>query len=168
MGSFAPMAQQTARPLRMERRMSDTEAVMWQVERDPIMRSAFTSVTFLDRSPDVARFKRRMAKAVVAIPRLRQRVIGAPAGLGPPSWADDPDFDLDFHVRHVALPPPATTRQLLDLAALLHEDAFDPARPLWQFTIVDGLEGDPAAAALIAKMHHTISDGVGAVRLSAM
>src|SRR5438874_6610863 len=135
------MAEQTARPLRMERRMSDTEAVMWLVERDPIMRSAFSLVTLLDQAPDLERFKRRMAKAVVAIPRLRQRVVAAPAGLGPPSWADDPDFDLDFHIRHVALPPPATNRHLLDLAALLQEDAFDPARPLWQFTIVDGLNG---------------------------
>ena len=53
-------------PLRMERRMSDTEAVMWLVERDPIMRSAFSLVTLLDQAPDVERFKRRMAKAVVA------------------------------------------------------------------------------------------------------
>src|SRR5204863_480744 len=90
-----------------------------------------TSVTFLDRAPDLDRFRRRMTEAVIGIPRLRQRVVNAPAGLGPPSWADDPDFDLDFHVRHVALPPPATERQLLDLAALLHEDAFDPARSLW-------------------------------------
>ena len=159
-------AEKAARPLRMERRMTDTEAVMWHVERDPILRSAFTNLTFLDRAPDVDRFRRRMAKAVRTIPRLRQRVVSPPAGIGPPAWADDPDFDLGFHIRHVALPAPATERQLLDLAALLHEDAFDPARPLWQFTIVEGSEGERAA--LIAKMHHTISDGVGAVRLSAM
>src|SRR5207248_457098 len=73
-------------------------------------------------------------------------------------------FDLDFHVRRLALPPPGTERQLLDLAALVYEDAFDRARPLWQLTIVEGLEG--GRAALLAKMHHTITDGVGGVRLS--
>src|SRR5205085_12554510 len=59
-----------------------------------------------------------------------------------------------------------SSRQLLDLAALLHEEVLDPARPLWTFTVVDGLEDDRAA--LITKMHHTLSDGVGAIRLSAM
>ncbi|MDQ1397130.1 MAG: diacylglycerol O-acyltransferase / wax synthase [Acidimicrobiaceae bacterium] len=146
--------------------MTDAEALMWQVERDPALRSSFSSVTFLDRAPDVDRFRQRMADGVASIPRLRQRVVPAPAGLGSPVWAEDPHFDLDYHVRHVALPAPADDRHLLAMAALLHEDAFDPARPLWQFTVVEGLDRDRAA--LIAKMHHTISDGVGAVRMSAL
>jgi WS/DGAT/MGAT family acyltransferase len=106
-----------------------------------------------------------MASAADDIHRLRQHVVEPPFGLGPPEWADDPDFDLDYHLRRVALPSPGTERQLLDLAALLFQDAFDPARPLWQYTIVEGVEG--GRAALLAKMHHTISDGVGALRLSA-
>src|SRR5262249_46138883 len=81
-------------------------------------------------------------------------------------WVDDPDFDLDYHVRHIALPHPGTDRHLLDDAALAHQHAFDPARPLWQFTIVEGLEGDRAA--LLSNMHHTLSDGVGGVRMSSM
>src|SRR4051812_25746441 len=153
-----------ARPLRMDRHMSDTEALMWQIERDPVLRSSFSTVTFLDGEPDVDRFRQRMAAALVTIPRLRQRVVPPPAGLGVPSWADDPEFDLDYHIRRVALPAPAGDRELLDLAAILQQDAFDPARPLWQFTLVEGLSGDRTA--LIVKMHHTISDGVGAVRLS--
>jgi len=64
----------------------------------------------------------------------------------------------------LTVPPPGTDRQLLDLAALIYEDAFDRARPLWQLTIVEGLQG--GRAALLAKMHHTITDGVGGVRLS--
>ena len=159
------MAAGPARPGHSSR-MTDAEALMWQAERNPGMRSAFSSVTFLDRAPDVARFRQRMARAVVAIPRLRQRVVDIAGGWVPPAWADDEHFDLDFHVRHLALPAPATRRQLLDLAALLHEEVFDPSRPLWQFTVVEGLEGDEAA--LIAKLHHTISDGIGAIRLSAM
>jgi WS/DGAT/MGAT family acyltransferase len=145
--------------------MSETEALMWAVERDPALRSSFLNVTFLDRSPDFARFRQRMDRAVAAVPRLRQRV--TPAGLlGVPGWEADPDFDIDFHVRRIDAPPPGSDRVLLDMAAALYAEEWEPDRPLWQFTIVDGLEGDRAA--LLAKMHHTITDGVGGVRLSAM
>jgi len=144
--------------------MSDAEALMWQAERDPVLRSSFLSITLLDRPPDIGQFRDRMAAAVAEIPRLRQRVVAPPGGIGPPEWADDPDFNLSYHVRHLALPPPGTDRQLLDMAALQYQDAFDPTRPLWAFTVVEGLEG--GRAALLSKMHHTISDGVGALRLS--
>jgi WS/DGAT/MGAT family acyltransferase len=145
--------------------LSDTEALMWSVERDPVLRSTFLNVTFLDRAPDVPRFRQRMAKAVELIPRLRQRIESAAIGRSA-AWVDDPDFDLDYHVRHVALPGAGTDRQLLDDSAVAYQDAFDPSRPLWQLTIVEGLEG--GRAALLAKMHHTITDGVGGVRMSAM
>src|SRR5438309_1128866 len=152
------------RPLRFERRMSDAEALMWTIEKDPALRSSFLQLTLLDSPPDFARFRRRMERAVKVLPRLGQRVVPPPLRFAPPEWADDPSFDIDFHVRHMAVPPPGTERQLLDLAALIYEDAFDRARPLWQLTIVEGLEG--GRAALLAKMHHTITDGVGGVRLS--
>src|SRR5436305_10308861 len=152
------------RPLRFERRMSDAEALMWTIEKDPALRSSFLQLTLLDSTPDFERFRRRMDRAVRVLPRLRQRVVNPPARFAPPEWADDPSFDLDFHVRRLALPAPGSERQLLDLAALVYEDAFDRARPLWQLTIVEGLEG--GRAALLAKMHHTITDGVGGVRLS--
>ena len=152
--------------MRFERRMSDAEALMWSLDSYPGLRSTFLNVTIVDRAPDFARFRQRMERAVYEIPRLRQRVVAAPAGLGTPEWVDDPSFDLDFHVRRVALPAPATDRDLLDTAALDFQDPFDRARPLWRFTIVEGIEG--GRAALLAKMHHTITDGVGGVRLSAM
>lgn len=145
--------------VRSERRMSPTEAIMWAAERDPHLRSTFLNITFLDRPPDMERFRRRLIGAVRAVPRLRRRVVDT-------TFVDDPDFDLDFHVRHLAVPPPGTDRQLLDLAGVLVQEAFDPARPLWQYTVVEGLEG--GRAALLAKMHHTITDGVGGVRLSTM
>ncbi|MBV8160930.1 MAG: wax ester/triacylglycerol synthase family O-acyltransferase [Acidimicrobiia bacterium] len=152
------------RPLRFERRMSDAEALMWTIEKDPALRSSFLQLTLLDSRPDFARFRRRMERAVKVLPRLGQRVMPPPFRFAPPEWADDPSFELDFHVRRLAVPPPGTDRQLLDLAALVYEDAFDRARPLWQLTIVEGLQDDRAA--LLAKMHHTITDGVGGVRLS--
>src|SRR3954464_11164116 len=152
------------RPMRFERRMSDAEALMWTIEKDPGLRSSFLQLTLLDKPPDFERFRRRMERAVKVLPRLGQRVVPPPFRFAPPEWADDPSFDLDFHVRRLAVAPPGTERQLLDLAALIYEDASDRARPLWQLTIVEGLEG--GRAALLAKMHHTITDGVGGVRLS--
>jgi len=148
----------------MADRMSDTEALMWNLEKDPALRAAFLNVTFLDRPPDLDRLRRRMHAAVPQIPRLAQRVVPAAAGWGPPAWRPDPQFNLDHHVRRIAVPPPGDDRQLLDLAAHIYEDAFDRARPLWQFTVVEGLSG--GRAALLSKMHHTITDGIGGLRLS--
>ena len=152
-------------PLRFERRMSDTEALMWHLEREPLLRSSFLNVTVLDRPPDFDAFRRRIRRAVADIPRLRQRVVTPWTAVVPPEWVDDDEFDLDYHVRRLALAPPGDERQLLDLAALAHQDPFDRSRPLWQFTVVEGLAG--GRAALLVRMHHTITDGVGVLRLSA-
>jgi diacylglycerol O-acyltransferase / wax synthase len=152
-------------PLRFERRMSDTEALMWALEDDPVLRSTFANVTFLDRTPDLGAFRDRMAMALDALPRLRQRVGNAP-GIANPEWIEDPFFDLDFHVRRIGAPTPGDERSVLDIAAQLSVDPFDRARPLWQFTLVEGLED--GRAAMVQKLHHTITDGEGGVRLSAM
>jgi hypothetical protein len=95
---------------------------------------------------------------------LRQRVQSAPVNLSAPVWVDDPQFDIHYHVRHVALPKPGSLRQLLDYASLVAADPFDRTRPLWQFVVVDGLRGGKSA--LIEKLHHTIADGEGSVQLS--
>jgi diacylglycerol O-acyltransferase len=150
--------------LHFDRSMSDAEGLMWRLEKDPRLSSTFGTVALLDRPPDFDRFRRRMERAAVLIPRLRQRVTPSPANLRPPSWADDPDFDIDYHVRRIACPKPGTLRQVLDLATLIVADPFDRTRPLWQFTVVEGLRGGKSA--VIQKMHHTISDGERGVALS--
>ena len=147
-----------------DRKMSDAEGLMWRLEKDPHLSSTFANVTVLDRPPDFDRLRRRMTRAAMVIPRLRQRVQPAPANVSAPTWVDDPDFDVDLHLRRVALPKPGSIRQLLDLAALVVADPFDRTRPLWQFTVVEGLRGGKAA--LIEKMHHTITDGERGVQLS--
>ena len=138
---------------------------MWALELDPVLRSSFANVTFLDRPVDPERFRARMRLAVEAVPRLRQRVGEAGPGLATPSWVDDPLFDLDFHVRSVAVPAPSDERAVLDLAAVISADPFDRGRPLWQFTMVEGLAG--GRGAMIQKLHHSITDGEGGIRLSA-
>ena len=145
-------------------RMSDLEALLWNVDKDPYLSSNFGSVSILESSPDFERFRRRMLQAVSRIPRLHQRVVPALGRLAPPEWQDDPVFDIDRHVRHIAVPRPGSMRQLLDLATLFVQDPLDRTRPLWEFVVVDGLEGGKAA--LVQKMHHTITDGEGGIRLS--
>ncbi len=144
--------------------MSDLEALLWNVDKDPYLSSNFGSVTLLDRPPDLAQFRRRMLMAASNIPRLHQRVVPALGRLAPPEWQDAPDFDIRAHVRHQALPDPGSIPHLLDLAARFVQDPLDRSRPLWEFVLVDGLPG--GRAALIQKMHHTITDGEGGIRLS--
>ena len=158
------MADQPSRVVVADRQMSDAEALMWRVEKDPFLASTFGAVTILDRPPDFDRLRARMESAVHAVARLGWRVQPNPTGLGTPIWADDPDFDIDLHVRRVALPAPGTLRQLLDLATVFVLDPLDRTRPLWQFLVVEGLANGKAA--LITKMHHTITDGVNGIRMS--
>jgi WS/DGAT/MGAT family acyltransferase len=152
------------RAVRSEPRMTEVEAFMWNVEKDPYLDPTFGSVTLLDRPPDLVRLRRRLAHMVEHVPRLRQRVVPSLGRLAPPEWRDDPDFDLDYHLRHLALPPPGDLRQLLDLATRLVQDPLDRTRPLWEFVVIEGLAD--GRAAMLQKMHHTVTDGEGGVRMS--
>jgi WS/DGAT/MGAT family acyltransferase len=155
-----------AEPVRSttDRHMSDLEALMWNLEKDPYLASSFANVTVLDQPPDVDNLRRRLSAALVRVPRLRQRVVPAVGRLAPPEWQDDPEFDIDYHVRRIGLPAPGPDRQLYDLASLLASTPFDRTRPLWEFTVIEGLVG--GRAALFQKIHHTVMDGEGGVRMS--
>jgi diacylglycerol O-acyltransferase len=143
--------------------MSDVEALMWSLEADPHLSSTFANLTFFDRCPDHDRLRRRLWRTTRVVPRLRRRVV---PGFGPipPRWEDDPSFDLDRHLRRATLPPGATEADARRLAVELAAQPFDRDRPLWEFTVVDGLPG--GRAAMVQKMHHTITDGEGGVRMS--
>ncbi|HEY4377534.1 MAG TPA: wax ester/triacylglycerol synthase domain-containing protein, partial [Acidimicrobiales bacterium] len=145
-------------------RMSDVEALMWNLEKDPHLSSTFANLTLFDQAPDMDRLRRRLARAAQVVPRLRRRVVPAFGRLAPPAWVDDPDFDLDHHIRHTALPPGSGQQALLDLAAHLVLTPFDRSRPLWEFHVIEGLPDGKAA--MVQKMHHTITDGEGGIRMS--
>ena len=147
----------------MAARMNDAEAIMWAVESDPFLRTDFTNVTLLASAPDMARLRAGLEQAIQVFPPLRQRVARPPLGLAPPQWADDPDFDLRYHIRRLSVPPPGELRQLLDLAAQLAAMPLDRARPLWEVTVVEGLTG--GRAAVLQRLHHTLTDGVGGMKL---
>ncbi len=150
--------------LRFDRHMSDSEALMWNMEKDPALSSWFAAVSILDRPLDFDKFRPKIAQAVADIPRLRQRVMPGVGRLSPPEWVLDPDFDLDYHIRRISLPSPGTFRELYELVAKMILDPFERTRPLWQFVSIEGLEG--GRAAMFQKLHHTITDGEGGARLS--
>lgn len=146
-----------------EDRMSDSDALMWSIERDPILRSTITGVWLLDQAPDRERLRERAERAIHYIPRLRQRVAANPFSIAPPRWEIDPDFDLDFHLRSVRAPGGGERRDLLDFCQPIAMQSFDRDRPLWELYVVEGLAGGKAG--LVMKLHHAISDGVGLVQM---
>jgi diacylglycerol O-acyltransferase len=95
-------------------------------------------------------------------PRLRQRLAWVP-GFGQPVWVDDEHFNLRFHLRHTALPPPGDLRALKRLAGRVFSQEFDRAKPLWGYWFVDGVADDRIA--VISKLHHCMADGLAGVAL---
>lgn len=92
------------------------------------------------------------------IPVFRRRLVEVPLGLGLPYWVDDPDFDLEYHLRESAIPSPGTPKQLADMVARTFARPLDRGRPLWELWLVHGLEH--GRVALLTKFHHALIDGV--------
>jgi WS/DGAT/MGAT family acyltransferase len=112
-------------------------------------------------------FEERLHKARA----FRQRVVRVPLSLDHPYWIEDPDFDLEFHVRHIALPKPGDWRQLCIQTARLHARPLDLRKPLWEAYVIEGLDnvvGVPEGSfALVTKVHHAAIDGVSGAAMSA-
>ena len=102
-------------------------------------------------------------------PTFRRRLTDLPGGLHMPYWVDDPDFDLEYHVRHIALPQPGDWRQLCIQIARIHARQIDLRRPPWEFTVIEGLNSVPGvpkgAFAISLKLHHCAVDGMESVEL---
>jgi WS/DGAT/MGAT family acyltransferase len=155
-----------ARPeteLAFPRAMGAQDAMLWRVESDPRFRSTLMALTLLDRAPEPDRLRSKLERTGHALPRLRQRIEPMPELISTPLWLHAKHFDLDYHLRWVRAPGDGSFRAVLDLAAVLARQAFDPHRPPWEFVVVEGVAGEKAA--LIQKLHHSITDGVGGVML---
>lgn len=100
---------------------------------------------------------------------IRQRLVRVPFDLDHPYWIEDPDFDLEYHVRHIALPKPGDWRQLCIQAARIFARPLDLERPPWEFTVVEGLDNVPGVAkgsfAMVTKVHHAAIDGMSGIDL---
>jgi diacylglycerol O-acyltransferase / wax synthase len=108
----------------------------------------------------------QVAERVPRVPAFRSRMVEVPFGLQHPSLVEDPDFDIDFHVRRASLPRPGGPEELATLVGSLVERPLDRSRPLWEFHVVEGLEHGHVA--LVTKVHHSIIDGVSGAEIMAV
>jgi WS/DGAT/MGAT family acyltransferase len=144
-------------------RLSASDSLMWRIESDPVLRSPILVVGLLDRSPTPEGLEAAIDRAVAALPRLRQRIVAPPLGLGRPRWEDAGEPSQAHHVRRVRAPG-GDLDSVLEVAQPDAVAAFDPARPPWTLTVVDGLDG--GRAAIVLRFHHAITDGIGGIELA--
>jgi len=120
----------------------------------------------------VVRFRDIMSlyeQAMYDIPMLRRRLLQVPGNMDFPYWVEDPDLDIEFHVRHIALPRPGDWRQFYIQLARLHSRRLDTNRPLWEIYVIEGLndlDGIPSGSfAIMQKLHHAAADGDSVQRM---
>jgi diacylglycerol O-acyltransferase / wax synthase len=143
--------------------LSPLDYLLHRGEAYPATRSEFLGVEILDRPADWRRLREALDRASRVVIRMRQKVVVPPLPVSAPRWVVDPDFDLDYHLRRVALPAPGTLRQLLDLAEVMLQSPLDTSRALWEAVYVEGLE--QGRSALLTKLSHAITDGLGGIAL---
>jgi WS/DGAT/MGAT family acyltransferase len=97
------------------------------------------------------------------VPPFRRRLVEVPLGIDHPYWIEDPDFDLDYHLRHIAVPPPGDRHQLAELTVRIAARHLDRSRPLWEMYVIEGLEGGYVAE--LTKIHHSCIDGVAGAEI---
>ena len=120
--------------------------------------------TFQNPAPVFDDFLDTIRGRLHLVPRYRQKLALPPMRTGRPVWVDDPNFNIEYHVRRTALPPPGSQEQLLLLTSRLFSQQLDRSKPLWEMWIIEGLEND--SWALINKTHHAMIDGVSGVDLA--
>jgi len=111
----------------------------------------------------LARLTEVLAQRIPLVPVLRRKLLNVPLGLDQPYWIDDPDFDIEYHVRELALPRPGSDAQLDEQVSRLHERPLDRGRPLWEVYLITGLAGERAA--VYTKLHHAAVDGASGTEL---
>ncbi len=149
----------------MDDHIDAVDAFTLTLERDPLLRATFVAMATFDRRPDWDVLVDRVDRATRLVPRFRQKLISSPFGLTPPRWVVDADFDISLHLRRIRVHEGGTLTDVVDIARAVGLAAFDHDRPLWEFLLVEGLpEG---RAALVMKLHHALTDGVGGIEIAA-
>jgi len=142
-------------------RLSPSDMSSLLAERGPIHVHVGATTIMEGEPPDYFGLLKHVGARLSLVPRFRQRITRASLNLTNPKWADDPGFDLRWHVRHSALPKPGSMAQLRDYVGRVMSEPLDFDRPLWQIYLIEGLENDRFA--MISKTHHALVDGVSAV-----
>lgn len=149
-------------------RLSGLDAGFLYMET-PTLHMHTLKIAILDRPPGdalpLAELREAIRERLPLLPPFRRRVVDVPFGFHHPVWIEDPDFDLDHHVRLVTLPEPGNRRQLEEAIADIASVPLDRDRPLWRMDVFDGLEDDRIA--VLVKIHHAVADGLASAALLA-
>jgi WS/DGAT/MGAT family acyltransferase len=139
-------------------------------ERGPIHVHVGGTALFSGEPPPFSEFLDHVRDRLELIPRFRRRVRWLPGKVLRAEWEDDPDFDVERHVRHVAIPAPGGDRELRELVGRVMSEPLDQSRPLWQLYLVErcGPGGSDPGFAAISKTHHALVDGVSAIDVGAV
>jgi WS/DGAT/MGAT family acyltransferase len=144
-------------------RMNTADAGFFFAEHKNVPMHVGMLSVFEGPAPSYDDFVELIAAKLPRAPRYRKVVRTAPLHVFRPIWVDDAQFDISYHVQNVAVPAPGGTEELRKLAAKLFVHRLDQARPLWEYWLIDGLEGDRWA--VLSKTHHCMVDGKGATDL---
>jgi diacylglycerol O-acyltransferase / wax synthase len=145
-----------------KQQMNSADAAWLHMDR-PTNLMVVNSVLWFEEPMDLARGREVIRERLVErFSRFRQRIVEPRTGVGLPSWEDDPNFDLDRHIHHVALPAPGDTAALQELVGDLISTPLDRAKPLWDIYVIDGYG---AGMAQVTRMHHSIADGIALARV---
>ncbi len=164
-GDERPMGTATVNDVRASGgKLSASDALLWAISGDPILRTTVVAVALFDRSPGFEVLQDRVAVMLETHPRFRARIHSARFGIGSTSWTDYPRFDLDRHLSRAALPAGGDSwRHLLDRAQVWGSTELDPELPLWEAIALEGLAD--GRGALLVKVNHTLVDGVGGLAM---
>lgn len=144
-------------------RLTPLDDLFVALERDELPMHIGSLLIFDGPTPSYRDVTASLAGRLHTIPRYRQRLTQVPLRLGLPVWQDDPHFELDFHVRHTAVPEPGGDEQLRTLAARLFSQRLDRSRPLWELWLIEGLS--EGRFAVLNKVHHAMVDGLSGADL---
>ena len=141
--------------------LSNVDNAWWRMEH-PSNLMMISGVLVFSEPLEYERLRSTLAHGLLRFDRFRQRVAQPKCAWRAPRWEDDPNLDLDYHLKQIALPAPGDQAALQELASQLASTQLDLERPLWQFHLVEGYgEG----SALICRLHHCIGDGIALVHV---
>lgn len=148
----------------MQARLSGVDTFQLSTETHQHYNHTF-KVAILDPSSDPEgwcydRYREIFKQRIHCIPALRWRVLRTPLGLNFPIWVEDPEFNIDYHLRRVVCPPPGDQKSLCEFMSSIYTYQLDRSRPLWLNWVVEGLEGGKVAT--VTLVHHAYADGIGA------
>src|SRR5436305_13527504 len=145
-------------------RLSPVAASLLAQEKESAHMHVGAVMVFEGPPPGYDEFAEQVESRMHLVPRYRQKLAFPRFEMGRPMWVDDPSFNLEYHVRHTALPAPGGIEQLRLLTARIFSQRLDRSKPLWESWYVQGLEEERFA--IISKTHHALVDGVSGVDLA--